>query len=143
MNIDLPPEAFVRGRVYGHQWSLENVARLLRFHASRGFLTGRDLRADAEYRLKCSARHIATECSVIFTRDNVIEPGVGAVRGWHASICFIGENCYRPWNDEIADRWLAALFLEDRPGVAERGLLTEIGRAKGVRHFFVEVPQWD
>ena len=39
--------------------------------------------------------------------------------GYHASICFIGEETYEPWNPEIAERWLVALFGEDRPRVRE------------------------
>ena len=138
MRINLPPEVFIPGRVYGHEWSLENVARRLRFEAGRGFLRGVDFKEDAEYRKKCSARHVPSRCSVIFTRDNV----PGSPLGCHASICFIGESAYEPWNDEIAERWLAALFGEDRPRAKPYDAVTAIGRPKGVRHFLLEVEKW-
>ena len=137
--ISLPPEAFRPGRIYGPEWSLENVARRLRFEADRGFLRGVDLKADAEYRKKCSARHIPSRCSVILTRDDVAP----APKGYHASICFIGETGYEPWNEATADRWLLALFGADVAHVrAYTAALTAVGRTKGVRHFLLEVDQW-
>jgi hypothetical protein len=42
--VKLPPEMFIPGRVYGPEWSLENVARRLRLEAGRGFLRGTDLK---------------------------------------------------------------------------------------------------
>jgi hypothetical protein len=131
-------EALLPGRIYGPEWSIENVARRLRFEAERGSLRGVDLKEDASYRRKCSARHVPSGCSIIFTRDDVpMNP-----RGWHASLCFIGEDDYRPWNEEIAERWLAALYGEFRPRVTPYGARTEIGAAKGVRHFVLEVDRW-
>jgi hypothetical protein len=136
--MKLPSEAFIPGRVYGPEWSLENVARRLRFEAARGFLRGVDLEEDAEYRKKCSARHVASGCSVIFTRDDVpLNP-----KGYHASICFIGDDAYEPWNDEIAERWLVALFGKDRPRAKPYDATTAVGRPKGVRHFLLEVERW-
>jgi len=49
---------------------------------------------------------------------------------------------YLPWNDEIAERWLAALYGENRPRVRSYGSLTSVGREKGVRHFMLEVDRW-
>jgi hypothetical protein len=49
---------------------MENVARLLRFRAERGFLRGVDAAADAKYRRQRSACHVPCQISVIFTRDN-------------------------------------------------------------------------
>lgn len=105
MDLKLPPEAFVPGRVYGLEWPLETVARRLRFEADRGFLRGVDLREEAQYRKKCSARHVPTHSSVILTRDNL----AGNPLDYHASICFIGEN--QP-----------ALGRRDRGAVAYRAL---------------------
>jgi hypothetical protein len=136
---DLPPEMFHPGRIYGPGWSIENVARRLRFEADRGFLRGVDFKADAEYRKKCSARHVPSGCSVIFTRDDVpLNP-----KGYHASICFVGESGYEPWNEATADRWLLALFGADVARVkAYTAALTPVGRPKGVRHFLLEVERW-
>ena len=138
MKVNLPPEAFIPGRIYGPEWSLENVARRLRFEADRDFLRGIDPKADAEYRKKCSARHVPSRCSVILTRDNVR----GCPLGYHASICFIGESAYEPWNEATADRWLLALFGADVAHVRPYGAHTSVGLAKGVRHFLLEVERW-
>jgi len=138
MKIAMPPETMFPGRVYGTEWSIENVAHRVRSKAVHGFLRGVDLREDALYRRKCSARHVPSRCSVIFTRDNVpLNP-----KGYHASICFIGEEVYLPWNDEIAEQWLAALYGEDRARVRSYGALTSVGSEKGVRHFMLEVDRW-
>lgn len=138
MNIKLPPEALIPGRIYGPEWSIENVARRLRFEANRGFLWGIDMKEDTAYRRTCSGRHVPSGCSIIFTRDDVPP----SPRGYHASICFIGENEYLPWNDETAERWLAALFGEDRARVQNYGSLTSVGAPKGVRHLMLEVERW-
>jgi hypothetical protein len=138
MKITVPSEMIFPGRVYGTEWSIENVARRLRSEAVHGFLGGFDLREDAVYRRKCSARHVPSRCSVIFTRDNVpLCP-----KGYHASVCFIGVEEYMPWNDEIAEKWLVALYGGDRPRVIGYGALTSVGSEKGVRHFMLEVEQW-
>lgn len=42
-------------------------------------------------------------------------------------------------NEEIAERWLVALFGDDRPRVKPYGAATPVGLAKGVRHFLLEV----
>jgi hypothetical protein len=36
---------------------------------------------------------------------------------WYASLCFASAEGYLPWNAAIAERWLCALFGEDRPRV--------------------------
>lgn len=138
--MKLPLEMFIPGRVYGPEWSLENVARRLIFEANRGFLRGVNLKEKNRYRRQCSARHRGSNSSVIFTRDDMPP----APLGYHASLCFIGEETYEPWNEEIAERWLVALFGEDRPRVREYSvdMVSPVGHAKGVRHFFLEVDRW-
>jgi hypothetical protein len=136
--MKLPSEALLPGRIYGPEWTIENVAKLLRFHANRGMFRGLDMRADARYRRDCSARHRPSGCSVIFTRDDV----PGNPRGYHASICFVGETDYEPWNAEVAERWLQALFGDDRPHVRDYGPISTAGMRKGVRHFLLEVKRW-
>jgi hypothetical protein len=138
VKIELPFQAQIPGRIYGDEWSIENVARHLRFEAGRGFLRGVDFIEENQYRRKCSARHKGSGCTVIFTRDDV-PPNP---RGYHASLCFISETEYMPWNEEIAEQWLVALFAEDRPRVTAYGALTSVGRPKGVRHFLLEVERW-
>ena len=136
--MNLPFEMTLPGRIYGPEWSIENVARRLRFEAGRGALRGKDMKEDAIYRRKCTGAHTPSQCSVIFTRDDVpLNP-----KGWHASLCFVGQREYLPWNEDVAEKWLAALYGEDRLRVRSYGVLTEIGAAKGVRHFIVEVERW-
>jgi hypothetical protein len=36
---------------------------------------------------------------------------------WYASLCFTGPDGYLPWNAEVAEQWLCALFGDDRPRV--------------------------
>lgn len=118
--MKLPREAFLPGRVYDRGWGsaplrtmrepIENVARQIRREAECGMLRGVDLKGRAEYRRKCSARHIPSGCSVILTRDNVpMNP-----KDYHVSMCFVNKTGYEHWNDEIAEQWLVALFGEDR-----------------------------
>ena len=53
------------------------------------------------------------------------------------SLCFAGLDHYLPWNDALAEEWLAALFLQDRPRVRE---VTEGGpQPDTVRHFKLAV----
>jgi hypothetical protein len=40
---------------------------------------------------------------------------------------------YLPWNDALAEEWLAALFLQDRPRV--RDVTEGAAQSKSVRHF--------
>jgi hypothetical protein len=126
------------GRIYGNDWSIANVARLLRFNAARGVLrdagpvTGSLLAVNRDYIRTVSARHLPTCVSVTFTRDQ-------SGNCWHAALCFASTDAYLPWDDAIAEHWLAALFGEDRPRVREDTKPTsrEGGHFKQpeVRHF--------
>jgi hypothetical protein len=49
---------------------------------------------------------------------------------WYASLCFAGADGYLPWNAEVAEQWLAALFGEDR-----RRVLVEEAENPSVRQF--------
>jgi hypothetical protein len=123
------------GRIFGNDWSIANVARLLRFNAARGVLrdagpvTGSLLAVNLDYIRTVSARHLPTGVSVTFTRDQ-------SGNCWHAALCFASTEAYLPWDDAIAERWLAALFGEDRARVREDTKITsaEAGRSS-VRHF--------
>lgn len=59
-----------------------------------------------------SARHLPSALSLIFMRLEQEEC-------WYASLCFTGAQGLLPWNTEIAELWLCALFGEDRPRVVE------------------------
>jgi hypothetical protein len=108
------------GRILGKDWSIANVARLLRSNAGRGvwngsYVTGGSVAEGNRYYLrKVSAKHLPTGVSVIFMR--LAEPDC-----WYASLCFSHEGAYLPWNSVIAERWLQALFGEDRLRVLEAG----------------------
>jgi hypothetical protein len=43
---------------------------------------------------------------------------------------------YLPWNDALAEEWLAALFLQDRPRVRD---VTEGARQPNIRQFKLAV----
>jgi hypothetical protein len=74
---------------------------------------------------RTSARHIPSAVTVTFRRD--------ITGNWHAELFFAGLDHYLPWNDALAEEWLAALFLQDRPGVRE---VTEGDpQPNTVRHF--------
>ena len=38
---------------------------------------------------------------------------------WYASLCFADADAYLPWKEDVAERWLCALFGEDRPRLIE------------------------
>lgn len=60
-----------------------------------------------------SARHLPTGVSLIFMRlENC----------WYASLCFAGADGYLPWNADVAEQWLSALFGQDRPRVREEAI---------------------
>ena len=59
-----------------------------------------------------SARHLPTHASLIFMR---LEAG----NCWYASLCFVDEEGYLPWNEDAAELWLRALFDQERPRVLE------------------------
>lgn len=126
---------------YDAGWSVERLARHLRMEADKGFMRGVDPKADVDYRDKCAARHRPSHLSVIFTRDKFFG---GTLMGYHASLCFIGEGEYLAWDDAMAERWLCALFGEDRIRAKDvtAAFVSEIGKPKGVRHFFLEVNEW-
>lgn len=104
------------GRTLGTDWSIAHVAKLLRSNAGRGAWdsscgTGGSL-ADVNryYIRKVSAKHLPTGVSLIFMR-------LAKEDCWYASLCFASADGYLPWNEATADRWLNALFGEDRSGV--------------------------
>ena len=120
------------GRTLGTDWSIANVARLLRSNAERGEwhssgATGGSLAAVNQYYLrKVSAKHLPTGVSLIFMRL--------AKRCWYASLCFAGPDDYLPWNAEAAELWLAALFGDDRAR-----LRVEDAEHPSVRQFILSV----
>jgi hypothetical protein len=115
-----PPVAAPRteGRIFDTDWSVANVARLLRANAGRGVwrheaTTGGSTRSVNQYYLRTvSARHLPSSVSLIFMR-------LEQENCWYASLCFAGTDEYLPWNAETAELWLRALFGEDRPRVRE------------------------
>jgi hypothetical protein len=124
---ELAPQHMV-GRIFDTDWTIANVAKLLKFNAARGMVrsgvaTGGQLAIQTYYLRTVSARHLPTNVVVAFTRE---EEG----NCWHAAICFADLNQYVPWNDAVAEEWLAALFGEDRPRVVE-----SVDAAGVVRHF--------
>lgn len=120
------------GRIFDTDWTIANVAKLLKFNAARGMVrrgvaTGGTLAIQLNYLRTVSARHMPTSVVVTFTREE--EPNC-----WHAAICFADRNQYLPWNDVVAEEWLTALFGEDR------ARLVESADAGGVvRHFRLAV----
>jgi hypothetical protein len=120
------------GRIFDTDWTIANVAKLLRSNAARGMLrsgavTGGRLAIQLNYLRTVSARHLPTGVIVTFTRD---EEG----NCWHAAFCFADLDHYLPWNDAIAEEWLAALFGADRPRVQE-SVDAAAAAASPVRHF--------
>jgi hypothetical protein len=106
------------GRIFGTDWSIANVAKLLRSNAGRGMWrdTGTTVGSMAQvnqyYIRTVSARHLPTDVSLIFMR-------LEAEKCWYASLCFAGADGYLPWNVDAAEQWLWALFGQDRPRVRE------------------------
>jgi hypothetical protein len=105
------------GRTLGTDWSIAHVAKLLRSNAERGAwdsspATGSSSSAVNEYYIrKVSAKHLPTGVSLIFMR-------LAKENCWYASLCFASADGYLPWNAGIAERWLSALFGDDRARVA-------------------------
>jgi hypothetical protein len=105
------------GRTLGMDWSIANVAKLLRSNAGRGAWdtsspTGGSLAEVNQYYLrKVSAKHLPTSVSVIFM--HLVKPDC-----WYASLCFTAADGYLPWNAKTAELWLQALFGEDRSRVS-------------------------
>jgi hypothetical protein len=133
MHAPLDPQLTL-GRIFGNDWTIANVAKLLRFNAGQGRLragplTGGLREMNQDYLRRTSARHLPSGVTVMFRRDES--------NNWDAALCFAGLDHYLPWNDALAEEWLAALFLEDRPRVRER---TEAGTQPNlVRHFTLAV----
>jgi hypothetical protein len=64
-----------------------------------------------------SARHLPTSVSLIFMR-------LEEENCWYASLCFADADHYLPWEEDVAERWLCALFGEDH-----RRLIEDAGTA--------------
>ena len=131
MNASLAPRQTL-GRIFGSDWTIAHVAKILRFHASQdflrsGLLTGGLREINENYLRRTSVRHLPTSINVTFRRDQ------GG--NWHAEICFAALDHYLPWNDAVAEEWLEALFLHDRPRVQE-GVPSQ---SHPVRHFELAV----
>jgi hypothetical protein len=106
------------GRIFDTDWSVANVARLLRANAGRGVwryvaATGGSTASVNQYYLRTvSAHHLPTGASMIFMR-------LEEEQCWYLSLCFAGNAGYLPWHAEAAELWLWALFGEDRPRIVE------------------------
>src|SRR5690348_12850130 len=123
------------GRTFGTDWSIVNVATLLRANAARGTwhptgATGGTLaKVNQNYIRTVSARHLPTSVSLIFMR-------LKDENCWYASLCFADDDDYLPWKEDVAERWLCALFGEDRPRLIENaGTALEDGFESSVRQF--------
>ncbi len=108
------------GRTLGTDWSIANVARLLRLNANTGAwdsscTTSGGAVVNQYYIRKGSAKHLPTNVSLIFMR-------LAKQSCWYASLCFAGADGYLPWNADAAEQWLWALFGEDRPQVVVEGV---------------------
>src|SRR5271165_4927976 len=133
MNAQLGPLPAI-GRIFGSDWTIANVAKLLRFNAGQDFvragpLTGGLREIGENYLRRTSARHLPSGVTVTFRRD--------ITGNWHAEIGFAGLDHYLPWNDALAEEWLAALFLQDRPRV--RDVTQGAPQLNTVRHFQLAV----
>jgi hypothetical protein len=108
------------GRTLGTDWSIANVAKLLRSNARAGAwdssctTSGGQAAVNQYYVRKGSVKHLPTNVSLIFMR-------LAKQSCWYASLCFAGADGYLPWNAEAAEQWLWALFGEDRPRVVVEG----------------------
>ena len=104
------------GRTLGTDWSIANVAKLLRSNAATGAWQGSAAASGSQaavnqyYLRKASAKHLPTGVSLIFMQ-------LAERNCWYASLCFVGPEGFLPWNAEAAEEWLWALFGEDRPRV--------------------------
>jgi hypothetical protein len=125
------------GRVFGTDWSIANVATLMRSNAVRGMWRragtagGYTARLNQNYLRTVSARHLPTSVTLIFMH-------LEDENCWYASLCFAGADDYLPWNGDIAEQWLRALFGQDRPRVL--GDSATVGEESGnpsVRQFTV------
>jgi hypothetical protein len=107
---------YTEGRILGADWSIANVARLLRSNAGRGAwdsscTTGGSLAEVNQYYIrKVSAKHLPTSVSLIFMR-------LAKEDCLYLSLCFAGADVYLPWNAGTAEQWLSALFGGERSRV--------------------------
>jgi hypothetical protein len=127
MNAPLTPLQTL-GRIFGSDWTIANVAKMLRFHAGQdflraGLLTGGLREINENYLRRTSVRHLPSSINVTFRRDH------GG--NWHAELCFAAVDRYLAWNDAVAEEWLSALFLNHRPHVHE----VVQSKSNPVRHF--------
>lgn len=128
-----PPIAEPRteGRIFGADWSIANVATLLRSNAGRGVWRssatagGYTPKINRHYIRTVSAQHLPTNVSVIFMQLDDC---------WCASLCFSAAGGFSPWNENIAEQWLCALFGHDRPRVRSTAELEHPGNGS-VRNF--------
>ena len=106
------------GRIFGTDWSIANVAKLLRSNAGRGIwrqtvASGSSMaRINQNYLRTASARHLPTSVSLIFLQ-------LENPNAWYASLCFTDGDRPLPWNAEAAELWLNTLFGEDRHRAVE------------------------
>jgi hypothetical protein len=124
-----------QGRVFGTDWSLANVARLLRANAGRGVwrtsaTASRGTASVNQYYLRTvSAHHLPSGVSLVFLQ---LQPQ----NCWYLSLCFAAADEVLPWNAEAAELWLRALFGEDRPRVRDAP-----GPDPNVRQFTLSMPE--
>ena len=90
MDAPLGPQP-IPGRIFGSDWTIANVAKLLRFNAGQDFmrigpLTGGMRDISDSYHRKTSARHLPSGVTVTFRRD--------VTGNWHAELCFSGLDHY-------------------------------------------------
>jgi len=110
------------GRIFGSDWTIANVAKLLRFNSGQSFVRPGTLSSgmrevNQDYLRRTAARHLPSGVVVTFRRDEKLN--------YEAGLCFADLDHYLPWNDATAEEWLAALFLEHRPLVRESTEATE------------------
>ena len=110
------------GRIFDTDWSIANVAKLMRANAGRGVwneesAAGSTRTINQYYLRTASARHNPSKLSVIFMRVKLRDC-------WYASLCFDAG-----WNEEVAELWLKCLFGE------ARALVVEEPRAGNSREF--------
>ena len=136
-----PPIAapHTEGRVFGSDWSIVNVATLLRANAARGMWRssggtgGYTPRLNHNYVRTASARHLPTSVNLIFMQ-------LQEENCWYASICFAAEGDYLPWNAAAAELWLRALFGEDRPRVLGDAAARDDSADRCARQFTLSRP---
>ncbi len=116
------------GRIFDTDWSIANVAKLLRANAGRGVwneesAAGSTRTINQYYLRTCSARHQPSSLSLIFMR-------LQQQNCWYTSLCFDDGQ----WNEEVSELWLKCLFGEDRH------LATEIEGGAQSRQFTLAMP---